>query len=159
MPRLPRLLVAAALLVCAATPIRAQGSEKDAVVAVVKKMFDGMRAKDSTMFLSTWAPGGRLVSIDTRQTPHTVRYITPNEFVAGFGRAPGSLDEKTYEPVVQVDGNVATVWTYYTLHVAERFSHCGYDAFQLAKLGSEWKVTQVMDTRQREGCRHTGATP
>ena len=120
MPRLSRLLVASALLAGAAMPLRAQGAEQDAVLAVVKRMFDGMRAKDTTMFLGVWAPGARLVGIDTRQTPHTVRYTNPGEFAAGFGRAPGVLDEKTYDPVVQIDGNVAQVWTYYTLHVGER---------------------------------------
>ena len=34
----------------------------------------------------------------------------------------------------------------------EQFSHCGVDAFQLAKYQEGWKVVTLADTRQREGC-------
>lgn len=33
------------------------------------------------------------------------------------------------------------------------FSHCGIDAFQLFKDDKgEWKITQIVDTRRKEGC-------
>jgi hypothetical protein len=40
----------------------------------------------------------------------------------------------------------------YDLHVGERFSHCGVDAFDLVKLGGEWKIVSVMDTRRTTDC-------
>jgi len=55
---------------------------------------------------------------------------------------------------VRIDGNVAQVWAYYTFHRNTTFSHCGIDAFMLAKVGSTWKITQLADSRRTEGCTH-----
>ena len=52
-----------------------------------------------------------------------------------------------------VDGGIAQVWTDYAFYVGAEFSHCGVDAFHLAKdaFGS-WKIMHLMDTRRKEGC-------
>jgi hypothetical protein len=54
---------------------------------------------------------------------------------------------------IRMDGSLATVWAYYDFFAGDRFSHCGYDAFQLLKSQSEWKVVGVADSRRTEGCR------
>jgi hypothetical protein len=66
------------------------------------------------------------------------------------------LDERLGEPVVQVDGPLATVWVRYHFFVGERFSHCGVDAFVLARVADAWRIISVADTRQREGCQPLG---
>ena len=63
------------------------------------------------------------------------------------------LDEVLHDTEVRIDGPLAIVWTYYDFFAGENFSHCGYDAFQLLKVGGEWKIVALADTRRREGCR------
>ncbi len=36
-------------------------------------------------------------------------------------------------------------------------SHCGVDAFQIAKSGGAWRITALTDTRRSEGCHGQGA--
>jgi hypothetical protein len=36
--------------------------------------------------------------------------------------------------------------------VGDRFSHCGVDAFTLAKEDDAWKIVALTDTRRRQGC-------
>jgi len=55
---------------------------------------------------------------------------------------------------LRIDGDVAQVWAYYTFHRNQQFSHCGVDAFMLLKVGTEWKITQLADSRRTEGCTH-----
>jgi hypothetical protein len=40
----------------------------------------------------------------------------------------------------------------YSFWLGTTFSHCGIDAFQLARLGSEWKIIAIADTRRTDGC-------
>jgi hypothetical protein len=144
------------LLLAAAAPAArasAQTAEKD-VVAVIEQFFAGMLARDTAMMRSTFDPAARLLGITTpRGGQPTVRAITMDQFLAGVAQMQGEgANERIYEPEVRIDQDLATVWTYYTLHVGERFSHCGIDAFQLLRLGGAWKIVSVADTRRTEGC-------
>lgn len=56
---------------------------------------------------------------------------------------------------MRIDGSVAQLWAYYTFHLNGKFSHCGFDAFMLRKIGGTWKITQLADTQRREGCTRT----
>ena len=53
---------------------------------------------------------------------------------------------------MEIDGNLAQVWTKYAFFLGEDFDHCGVDAFQLFNDGDGWKIFQLVDTRHREGC-------
>lgn len=33
-----------------------------------------------------------------------------------------------------------------------KVTHCGYDAFQLARLGGKWKILNVTDSFRQTGC-------
>jgi hypothetical protein len=43
------------------------------------------------------------------------------------------VDERLRNPVIRVDGALASVWIEYSLYVGERFVHCGVDAFHLVR--------------------------
>ena len=162
-PRL-RTLACCALLACvsAAAPaaLRAQepGSREAEVVAVLQKLFDGMRARDSVMIRSVFDPAARLVRAVTRDGRTTVQVTTVDQFVSGIGRAPAGeeLIERIYDPEVRIDGRLATIWTFYTFHLGERFSHCGIDAAQLLETDQGWKIVHLGDTMRRENCEPPG---
>jgi hypothetical protein len=132
-------------------PVTAQSPEAE-VLAVVHRLFDGMRTADTTLMRSTFHSEVRLVTTGVQDGQPVARVVPVEAWLQGVAGADRVLDERIYRPVVQVADNLATVWTYYTLHVGETFSHCGYDAFQLVRTADGWRITQVADTRQREGC-------
>jgi len=80
------------------------------------------------------------------------------EGIEGWLRSVGSapagtvIDERLANPVVHVDGDLASIWVDYWLFVGDRLSHCGVDAILLSKLEGAWKIFSVVDTRRREGC-------
>jgi hypothetical protein len=146
------LLVTCTLLVPA--PTQAQSAEAE-VVAVVERLFEGMRTRDTTMMRGTFDGSARLYGI----TPAGVIQATPmDDFLRSIAGAPADLvlDEKVYAPEVRIDGNLATVWTFYTLHLGERFSHCGIDAFTLYRTAESWKIVTIGDTRRTENCEPPG---
>jgi hypothetical protein len=135
----------------------AQTDEKD-VVAVVERFFAGMLARDTAMMRTTFDPAARLLGIVTpRGGQPTVQVTTMDQFLAGISRMQGEgANERIHRPEVRIDQDLASVWTFYTLHVGERFIHCGIDSFQLLRVGGEWKIVSVADTRRTEGCEVPG---
>jgi hypothetical protein len=147
------VVVAAALLVPAAARAQA-GSEEAEVMAVVEKLFDAMRARDTTAMRSVFVPGARLVRGSTATGETTVDMTDIGDFITSIANAPPGLliDERIYDHEVRIDGNLATVWVHYTLYLGDRLSHCGVDAVQLLRLSDGWKMVNLADTMRRENC-------
>lgn len=145
-----RLVLALALVVAAAAPVRAQTPDHDAAYAVVTKLFDAMRARDTATMRASFVEGASLQSVGAAG----VRSDAISAWIGGVAGAPAGLvlDEKLANPVVQVSGSLASVWVDYWFYAGDRFSHCGVDAFVLGKVGGDWKILSVADTRQREDC-------
>jgi hypothetical protein len=123
------------------------------VVAVVRAFFDGMRSKDTAALRSLVHPSARLLGTGpTQEGQLRVDEVPMERFFQMVAGAPGLLDEKIWDPEVRVDGHLATVWTQYAFYYDGKFSHCGVDAFQLARTAEGWKVVQIADTRRTEGC-------
>lgn len=136
-------------------PLAAQtpaGREAE-VLGVMEKLFEAMAARDTAVIRSVFDPTARLVRAPTRQGATAVQVSTVDQFVNSIARAPaGELIERIYAPEIRIDGNLATIWTFYTLHIGEQFSHCGIDAAQLFHTGASWKIVSLADTARRENC-------
>jgi putative lumazine-binding protein len=152
-------LAALALLALApAAPLRAQqttGAAAEAeVAAVIRRLFDGMRAGDSTVVRSVFHPAARLMTTGVRPDGQPV---VRADSIDAFVRAVGTPHEQVWDEridglEVRVDGPLATAWMRYTFYAGDRLSHCGVNAFQLFRAAEGWKVIQITDTRRREGC-------
>jgi hypothetical protein len=149
------LLPAVALVLAAAprsTTAQTSGSEAE-VLAVVERLFGGMRAADSSSVRSTLAHEARLLSVAEGEEGPALKSESMDGFVAAVGTPhEETWDERTWDPEVRIDGRLATVWVRYAFYLGETFSHCGVDAFQLFDGPEGWKIFQIADTRRREGC-------
>lgn len=143
--------VARALLLAAVVvvPARAQSPDHDAAYAVITRLFDAMRARDTTTMRALFVPNASMQSLGA-----SVKFESIDGWIAGVGRAPAGvvLDERLANPIVHIDGPLANIWVDYWFFVGERFSHCGADAFLLAKQDGTWRVFSVVDTRRTQGC-------
>ena len=153
-------LVTTIALIAGAMPAAAQtDAVKQEVLKPVIQLFDAMRKRDSAGARAVFAPDARMVGVQERDGQVNLRYIKPDDFAKAVGQAPTPpWDERIYDPEVRVDGRLATVWVKYDFLAGDKWSHCGIDAFQLARLADGWKITQLADTRQTTGCT-TPAAP
>lgn len=151
-----RILIAVAALSALGPAVARAQSAADtaAVVQVTRNVFDAMRKRDTTLLRSTFAPEARMITAAAaRDGSPRVQVETPDAFVAAVGKPSEAVwDERTYGTEVRIDGNLATVWMEYDFYLGETFSHCGVDAFQLARYAEGWKIVSLADTRQRQGC-------
>lgn len=153
--RLTAMLLSSLLAAVLPRGLEAQTAAEREVVAVVEKFFEGMAARDTAIMRSTVDASARLMGMSTQAGVTTIRAIAMDQFIASIGNSPRDRPaaiERIYAPEVRIDGNLAQVWTFYTLHQGETFSHCGYDAFQLLRTEQGWKIVNVADTRRRENC-------
>ena len=99
-------------------------------------------------------PHIQLVSAGTRGGEPTLRFVTLDEWLDAVGAATVELDERIWDPEVEIDHELAAVWVKYEFAAGGRFSHCGVDAFQLFRSPVGWRIFHVADTQRRENCWH-----
>jgi hypothetical protein len=148
------------LLAAGATrSVHAQAGEADrrAVLAVLHRLFDGMRTGDSAAVRAAFHPSAYLATaLEGRDGP-ILRVDTLETFVHAVGTPHDEAwDERLSGEEVRIDGPLASVWTEYSFFVGGRFSHCGVDAFQLALTTAGWQIIALTDTRRQTGCREKG---
>lgn len=136
-------------------PVRAQSTDRTAVLATVQRLFDGMRTRDSAVIVSALDSAGTIISV-TDSTPPSMRVTPVMTFATRFAhRGDTAVTERIFDPRVQIDGPIAQVWAYFTVHVGKTFLQCGTDAFTLAKSADGWKITHTIFSRRTRGCSHT----
>lgn len=134
-------------------PARASSADEAAVLAVLTRLFDGMRAGDSAAVRAVFDSSARLMSVAVRDGAPVVGAEPIDEFVRSVGTPHTERwDERIWDTRVLVDGRLATVWTPYAFYLGDRLSHCGVDSFQLFKGRDGWKIVYLADTRRRDGC-------
>ncbi|GAA4041969.1 hypothetical protein GCM10022409_29980 [Hymenobacter glaciei] len=154
-PRFTALL--GGLTLASSLPAQAQKAspETQAIQQTVTTFFDGMRRGDSTMVRRTLAPGAVFHGFGGKPGQPTKLEI---ENINGFLKAVGTphaeiWDERVQFEKVLIDANLACVWAPYEFYLGSKFSHCGYDSFQLVKLADGWKIAHIIDTRRKEKCK------
>lgn len=114
-----------------------------------------MRTRDSAVIMSALDSAGTIISV-TDSTPPSQRTTPVPVFATRFAhRGDTVVTERIFDPHVQIDGPIAQVWAYFTVHVGKTFLQCGTDAFTLAKSTDGWKITHTAFSRRTRGCSHT----
>jgi len=147
-------LVVPVTLVAAAFPASAgaQQGDREAVLAVVDRLFDAMRANDGDGVRAVFADGASLISTEGPDGSPRIAYIEIERFATAVGGGTEPFDEPYWDPIIQIQDNLATVWMKYAFYLGEEFSHCGIDAAMLARGPEGWKIVALADTRETANC-------
>ncbi len=148
-------LLVSALLAGGSVAAQASDAETVAQRAVVKELFDAMRAGDSARARAVFHPSmvAAMTSDVGPDGKGRVRATPVDALVKSIGTARTEVvDERIFNPRVLIDGTLASVWVDYSLYVGTRFIHCGVDVFHVAQVGDVWKIVALTDTRRQTGC-------
>lgn len=151
-----RALTALSALILALAPLAAsaQHADEEAVLATVVRLFDGMRAADSSAVRAAFHPIATLYSVGADRSGEPVVRATPvDRFIEAIGTPHEEVwDEHLGAAEIRLDGDLATVWVPYAFYLGEAFSHCGTNAFHLARTGGDWRIIHITDTRRTDAC-------
>lgn len=131
----------------------AASPEEAEVLAVLDRLFHGMRMRDASILEEVFHPEARmLVAPPGGAAPVPVPVRSTESFIASVGASMEPLHEPYFNPEVRIDGHLATVWTFYHIYRGETFVHCGYDSFDLVRTPDGWKLVFLAYTTRTEGC-------
>jgi hypothetical protein len=147
-----RSLAAVAIAATIWSPSTAAAQDAAGPRAAVDQLFEGMRTADAGKVRAVLAPGARFTVLSQRDGPVTVVAQSVEGWVRSIGSSEGRWDERVYDVQVSVDGPMASVWAPYTFYLDGAISHCGINSIELLRDAEGWKITQISDTRRREGC-------
>lgn len=130
-------------------PVSAQSSAENEVVAVVNRVFDGMRQVDSAMVRPLFHAKARFISVDLRSERPARVEESVEGFIAQIGRPRTEVfDEQLSNVKTMIDGSLASVWADYKFYRGTTLGHCGVDHFLLVKESGAWKIIELADTRR-----------
>lgn len=136
------MIVGATLLAASATALGQD--DRQAAIAVVNELFAGMKARSADRIRSVFAPDVHFIAIDKPRDGKGIsksRVMTGDAFIKMIAESKGdAFDEKLLAPEARIAGDMAVVSGRYTFYVGEKFSHCGYDSFNLVRTEAGWRI-------------------
>jgi hypothetical protein len=134
--------------------LSAQTDEQD-VMNTIDDLFLAMEMNDSILASSLFTSDAKLFTVYEGANGITqLRSQSYTRLTSAFA----SVKEITWhEPIwnerIQVADGLASVWVDYAFYIGNQLSHCGVDAFHLVKIGNQWKIFHLADTRRKNDCK------
>ena len=144
------------LIVLISTAISAQDSAEKQAEQTIKTFFEGFHKGDTAMMKSVMMDKVLMqTAFKNKEGKDVLMTDEPGKLLNAIAdrTADQIWEEKILDYSVQVDGNMANVWTPYEFWFNGEFSHCGVNSFQLFHDNGTWKIIYLIDTRQRKGCQ------
>lgn len=136
-----------------ANPLPYEDADAAAVLAPVNAMFAGLAARDATAIQAQTRPeGGATVAVERPDGTRSIRHMRWAEFTAGIKPGPERYEERLTQPAIEVDGDIAMVWSPYIFLIDGKVHHCGIDHFDLIRENGAWKVLNVTWSQRTAGC-------
>ncbi|WP_439128581.1 nuclear transport factor 2 family protein [Polaribacter sp.] len=139
------------------TNINAQeNNDKKAIKKVISTFFKGLHQGDSTIMRATLHKDIKIqtTSINKEGTSLLTTESRLKLLTSIANKNPKHVYlEKLLSYQINVDTNLASVWTPYEFYFNGKFSHCGANSFQLFKEDNQWKIIYLVDIRRRENCK------
>ena len=153
--RMNRTHLLAVLLLAFASPAGTAGeeaTERLAIVQAVQNLFDAMATGDGALAAATLIPEGRLIVVTDGTEGITHRAWDHADFVTMIAKGDSVLVERMWDPVVSIDGPIATFRARYDFYRDGDYSHCGVDLFTLVKAAAGWRISGGTFTREVRQC-------
>lgn len=134
------LAILLAVFVASIAEAQPANPERDAVLKTVQAFFDTMTARDVEGARKILQPQGRFHAMRMRDGKPDVRGFANEEYFADLQASKQKMQERIWNPDVQVTGLIASVRAPYDFWIDGKLSHCGTDQFDLIKTEDGWKI-------------------
>mgnify|MGYP006139193691 FL=1 len=118
----------------------------------VEDFFIAFHAKDTTALRQLCHSEIVLRTIANTKEGNKLKDDKFDEFLNSIATIPSNLKilEKLIDYKVEIDGNLAHVWTPYEFYVNDKLSHIGANAFTLYNDNGKWLIIHLIDTRRKK---------
>jgi hypothetical protein len=129
----------------------AQTADEKEAIAMVQKLFDGIRAHDGAMIRATMLAEARVYAARDAAAPSVSTVTETVDRLTGFKEE--LLERFTSAPQVSIRGRIAQVWGEYEFIQGGKFHHCGVDSATLLRTAEGWKISALVFTAETTGCK------
>lgn len=129
-----------------------ENQKQEKVIETIEVFFAGFHAQDSALIKSVVFKDAIMQSISrNKEAIVTLTTSSFEDFLSQIIAIPetDTFFESLISYSVQIDGNMANVWTPYEFWYNDQKSHCGVNSFQLIKDNETWKIIYIIDTRRQ----------
>ncbi|TYA71785.1 nuclear transport factor 2 family protein [Seonamhaeicola marinus] len=143
------------LVLLITSTIFSQSEEEQAARATIETFFEGFHKGDTILMKSVMSDKLILqTAFRNKEGKDVLVSDSPDKILKAIATRPADQkwDERILSYNIQIDANMANVWTPYEFWFNDKFSHCGVNSFQLFKDGDTWKIIYLIDTRKRAAC-------
>jgi len=134
----------------------AQQAQEDKIKEVISLFFEGLQNGDTLKIKQTISDD---LVLQTAFLNNEGKSMLRDEDVSKFLNSVASKnpedrwEEKLLSYNIQIDSNMANVWTPYEFYLNNNFSHCGVNSFQMFHDSTKWKIIYLIDTRRKQDCK------
>lgn len=125
---------------------RAATADRQAVLAPITQLFDGMAKRDAQAIQKPLLAGGSLVLMRDGKP-----ILMTFEDFANRVAKPGTthIEERIHDPLVRIDHDLAVVWAPFEFLEDGKVDHCGTDLFNLIRSDGKWFIATIADTGRK----------
>lgn len=135
------------------TGLPPEGTDESAVMAPVRALLAGIAAHDGAAATARVRSDGTLTAaIERADGTRELRRMSWADFAARLKPGGPRVEERLLDPAVEIDGDVAMVWSPYVFLVDGKPDHCGVDHFDLVREGGNWKLLNITWSQRTTGC-------
>jgi hypothetical protein len=152
---LPLLLAAAAQSdkLPPANPLPPPGSDEESVMRPVNALFAAIGTGNGAAMMPLLRDGGGATAANEKEDgTRTVTHFAWPDFTVRFKPGGPRLEERLYDPAIEIDGDIAYVWGRYNFYIDGKLHHCGYDHFDLVRDNGSWKIQNITWSSRTPGC-------
>lgn len=119
------------------------------VTKPITNLFDAMRSHDGAKLLQQFTASALL---QRAKSDGSIENSDIQQFANSINSSERYLDEHLLDIQVQIQDNLASVWTPYVFYLDNKLSHCGVNSFQLVLQNNEWKIHYLIDNSHPGDC-------
>ncbi|WGM32491.1 nuclear transport factor 2 family protein [Brevundimonas sp. NIBR11] len=147
------LAILTALALQTTTAADPASAEAVAVKAPVNATFAALAARDGALLAPHFDPEARmLVALERPDGTRAVRRLTGAEFAGGLRPGPETYQEVMPDPVIVIDGDVASVFGRYVFKVDGAIVHCGANHFDMVRRDGAWTIAGITWSQRTTRC-------
>ncbi len=127
--------------------------EQDAVLTAVDGFFRAFAARDAAALSALMLDDGFVRALrPTLDGAGQASATRIPDWIAAVPKEDHAIRELYWEPVVQIRGPLASVWTPYEVFVDGATFQCGIDLFTLIDTADGWRITELTYTAEPTAC-------
>ena len=122
-------------------------------MAPVTALLAALEKDDAAAVRAVTVPEGLATAVRAQSggtaTRRTVRW---SEFAADLKPGTSHFTETLGQPAIEIDDAIAMAWAPYTVTIAGKVAQCGYEHFDLVRVGDRWTILNLTWFERNEGC-------